>query len=102
MASDTKKQIYEVTVYDRLCELAINSYELNKVDRTASLKDKLQYFILWWFNNRGRMKAYNRYSKIAKLLNKNHATIVHHIRRRKPTLFYDINTECIKDFLNVE
>jgi len=90
---------YKLNTYDRLCELAVNSYELDKKNRKVELKDMVQYFCLWWLSNRKNMRYYTSYEKIGKLLNKNHTTVVHHISKRKPSNFYNQNIACIKDFL---
>lgn len=87
------------STYDILAELAVSSYELDKKSRKSELKDQMQYFIKWWFSEKNKMKKYNTSVKIGKLLKKDHATVLHSLKRRKPTIFYDINTACISDFL---
>jgi len=86
--------------YDFLCELAVSSYKLNKKSRKADLKDTVQFFILWWKKNKKQMKKYNTLVSIAGLLCVDHTTIIHYIKRRKPTIMYEENTKCINDFLN--
>lgn len=85
--------------YDLLAELAVSSYELDRKSRKAELKDKMQYFIKWWFSEKSKMKKYNTSVKIGELLKKDHATVLHSLKRRKPTIDYDFNTACIRDFL---
>lgn len=87
------------STYDVLAELAVSSYELDRKSRKAELKDKMQYFIKWWFSEKSKMKKYNTSVAIGQLLKKDHATVLHSLHRRKPTIEYDYNTACIRDFL---
>jgi hypothetical protein len=87
------------STYDLLAELAVSSYDLDKKSRKADLKDKVQYFVKWWFSEKKKMKKYKSSTAIGKLLKKDHATILHCLHRRKPTIDFDFNTACIKDFL---
>ena len=89
----------EKSSYDVLAELAVSSYELDRKNRKSELKDMVQYFIKWWYSERKKMKKYNTSVAIGKLLNKDHATVLHSLKKRKPTLYYDENTACIRDFL---
>lgn len=89
-----------ITSYDLLCELAISSYDLNERRRHAELKDMVQYFILWWNSNKRKTKKYRTLSAIGEALDVDHSTVLHYIRRRKPTINFDKNVECLKDFLN--
>lgn len=88
------------TSYDLLCDLAINSYGLDERRRHSNLKDMVQYFCLWWDFNRPKMRKYTTLESIGKALGIDHATVLHHIRRRKPTIDFDKNVSCLKDFLN--
>ena len=90
---------YALNSYDKLCELAVSSYSLDSKYRGAELKDRVQYFLLWWLHNKKNMKYYISYSKIGQLLGIGHATVIHHISHRKPTVNYNANILCIKDFL---
>jgi|LauGreDrversion4_2_1035121.scaffolds.fasta_scaffold50222_3 hypothetical protein len=90
----------EKTAYDILAELAVSSYNLDKKHRKAELKDRCQCFIIWWNKNKHLMNKYKSLHSVGELMNKNHATIIHQLKRRKPTIMYDINTRCINDFLN--
>lgn len=91
---------FDATTYDVLCELCVSSYNLNKKSRKADLKDKVHYFVIWWNSNKKMMKKYKSQSKIGELLGVDHSTIVHFLRRRKPTILYEENVKCISDFLN--
>jgi hypothetical protein len=88
------------TVYDVLAEMAVSSYELDKRNRKADLKDRCQFFILWWMKNRHKMNIYTSTPTLGILLNSHHSTILHYIHKRKPTIMYEENTRCINDFLN--
>jgi hypothetical protein len=92
---------YEQTMsaYDKLAELSVSSYDLSRKCRKAELKDQCQYFFKWWYANRNKMIKYKTYESIASLVMKNHTTVVHAVHYRKPTLFYDENVSCIRDFL---
>ena len=85
---------------DLLIELAVSSYELDKRSRKAELKDKVQFFIKWWYERRGFMLKYKTLESVAKLMSVDHATVLHHIKRRKPTAMYEENSRCLNDFLN--
>jgi len=90
----------EMTSYDFLCELCVSSYSLDKKSRKADLKDRVQFFILWWNVNKPKMSKYNTLTKMGTLLNADHTTVLHYIKRRKPTIMYEQNVKCINDFLN--
>lgn len=97
-----EKARYALNTYDKLCELAVSSYELQQRNRNSVLKDRCQYFLLWWMKNRKNMKYYVTYTKIGELLGINHATVIHHVSKRKPTAMYNENIKCLKDFLMIE
>lgn len=86
--------------YDLLAELAVSAYKLSKKSRKEDLKDRVQFFCLWWKDNKNLMGIYSSTTKLEKLLCLDHTTICHHINHRKPTIFYLDNTKCINDFLN--
>jgi hypothetical protein len=88
------------TVFDVLCEMAVSSYYLTKKSRKEDLKDRMQFFILWWNTNKDKMYAYKTTTALGGLLHCDHSTILHHIHKRKPTIMYKKNTKCINDFLN--
>ena len=90
----------EKTSYDILCEMAVSSYYLNKRSRKADLKDRVHCFLIWWTKNKRLMKSYNTTTTIGRLLNVDHSTVIHMLKRRKQTIMYEDNTKCISDFLN--
>jgi hypothetical protein len=95
------RHMYEGTLsaYDKLAELAVSSYNLSQKNRKAELKDKCQYFFKWWDANKKYMRKYTTYERIAELVKKDHTTVVHALHYRKPTLSYDENVQCLRDFL---
>lgn len=97
---DSLDPIIDHTPYDALLELAVSSYDLRSKSRKMDLKDQMQYLCLWWSRNKHAMKKYTTLEKVGELLGgKDHATVLHHINKRKPSRNYKQNTECIKDFL---
>lgn len=90
----------DMTSYDVLCELCVSSYGLNRRSRKADLKDKVHFFILWWKKNSNVMSKYKTYTSIGALLGTDHTTIIHYLKRRKPTILFEENVKCIDDFLN--
>jgi chromosomal replication initiation ATPase DnaA len=89
----------DLSDYDKICEMVVHSYNLTHKNRKMDLIDQRQFFIFWWKENERRMKKYNTYTAIARLLKQDHATILHLLRKRKKSLDYDDNVACIKDFL---
>lgn len=88
-----------LSVYDRLCELAVSQYNLDQRGRKMDFKDRCQFFFRWWFQNKSKMFFYSSYSEIGRLCKIDHATVIHHVRVRTPSLDFEDNTACIKDFL---
>jgi len=94
--SPTKK----TTSYDLLLEIAVSSYDLKRKFRGMDFQDVVQFACRWWFKNKAFMKKYDTYARVGALMGgKDHATIHAHVHRRIPTANYDLNTQCIKDFL---
>ena len=86
--------------YDKVCELAISAYNLNKKSNKMDFQDLITCLCQWWFDNKRFMKKYNTYAKLgAKMGGRDHASILHHIRHRAVTANYIENTKCIRDFL---
>jgi len=84
---------------DKIAELAISSYNLKTKDRHEEYMDRKHCFILWWDQNRSRFTKYYTVTSLAKLLDMNHATVIHHMRRRKKSFRFDGNVRCLLDFL---
>lgn len=84
---------------DRVAELAVSSYNLNTRDRHEEYMDRKHCFIMWWNQNRGKFKIYYTITSLAKLLNMNHSTVIHHLRTRKKSFRFDENVKCLLDFL---
>ena len=91
------------TSYDTICELAISSYELDKNSRKHDLKDKVHFFLIWWYANRNKMIKYNVYTRIGLALKIDHSSVMHYCKdgegKRKKSNNFEENTKCIKDFL---
>lgn len=87
------------TRYDLLCEMVVSSYSLNEKRRHMELKDKVTCFLKWWEENKNKMLKYKTTTAIGKILNCDHSTVIHHIKRRKVSRDYNKNTYCIKDYL---
>jgi chromosomal replication initiation ATPase DnaA len=85
--------------YDTLAELAVSSYMLKSRSRKAELKDQVFCFIHWWMENKKKMVKYNSTIALGALLGRDHSTVIHYIHKRKPTLLYEHNVRCIRDFL---
>lgn len=99
----TKKGWYtqrEKTEYDAIIELAVSSYQLNTRNRKEIMIDNKHYLVTWWAENIDRFKKYKTLMSLGDLLKVHHATINHLQKHRKPSLRYEENVECIKDFLN--
>lgn len=101
----------ERSAYDKICERVVDAYEINTKCRKVEHKDRLHFFLLWWWRNKRYMKDYSSKSSIAKLIKKDHATIIHYVGKtnsvtgkheegaRKKSMNFDENVKCIKDFL---
>jgi phage head maturation protease len=91
-----------LTAYDRLLELAVNSYDIRSKNRKQKRMDIKHYLILWWVENRekGSFATYTSTTRLGELINADHSTVLHFIHHRKKTINYEKNVECIKDFLN--
>jgi len=85
--------------YDRLLELAVSSYNLDKKTRKMAQKDRVQFTLIWWEKNKKKFKKYTTTCRVGSLLNINHATVVHHYTSRKKSRIYEEETKCIKDFI---
>lgn len=90
-----EKDIY----YDKILEMVIDSYDLRKRTRKMAHKDKMQYVIIWWHRHKTKFIKYDTVVKVAKLFQVDHATIIHHYTRRKPSRLYEQEIKCIKDFI---
>jgi hypothetical protein len=93
-----KEKIVDVD-YDRLIELAVSSYNLGKKTRKMGQKDRVQFIVLWWRDNKEKFFRYNTTTKVGALLNIDHATVVYHYKSRKKSRIYEEETRCIKDFI---
>lgn len=85
--------------YDRLIELAISSYSLDKKTRKMGQKDRVQFLVLWWLNNKNKFIKYNTTTKLGALLNLDHSTVTYQYTRRKKSKIYEEEIKCVKDFI---
>jgi hypothetical protein len=93
--------------YDKLCELAVSSYDLDSRSRKMDHQDLVTYMCIWWNSNKRFMKKYTSLASIGFILGeRDHASVYHHIRAfserkpgRKVSYKYDENIKSIKDFL---
>jgi len=95
IALNSNKAFY----YDRLLELAVSSYDLDKKTRKMGHKDRVQFVLVWWFDNKNKFYKYQTLVSVAKLFKITHGTVIHHYSRRKPSRYYERETECVKDFI---
>jgi hypothetical protein len=93
-----KEKIVDVD-YDRLIELAVSSYNLGKKTRKMGQKDRVQFIVVWWRDNKEKFFRYNTTTKLGALLNIDHSTVIHHYSLRKKSRRYEEETRCIKDFI---
>ncbi len=99
----TKKGFYPLrndTEYDVILELAVSSYDLDVRSKKEERVDNKHYLIYWWTENIEKFQRYKTLSSIASLLKVHHASINHLQKHRVPSLRFEDNVECIKDFLN--
>lgn len=99
----TKNGFYPLridTEYDVVLELAVSSYDLDVRSKKEKRVDNKHYLIEWWTGNIEKFQKYKTLSSIASLLKVHHASINHLQKHRVPSLRFDENVECIKDFLN--
>ena len=87
------------TVYDRLLEMAVHSYDIRNKSRKLDLVDRKHFVVLWWKNNKEKLNIYKTMMAMATLMSCDHATINHYEKHRKKSADYELNTACIKDFL---
>lgn len=85
--------------YDKLLEMVVSSYDLDKKTRKMGQKDRVQFIIRWWEKRKEKFIKYNTTTKIGVLLNIDHSTIVYHYKSRKQSRIYEEETRCIKDFI---
>jgi hypothetical protein len=85
--------------YDRLLELTISSYSLDKKTKKMGQKDRVHFLVLWWHKHKNKFKKYNTTIKIGIALEIHHATVIHYYKNRKISRIYEEETKCIKDFI---
>ena len=93
-------QIHHANSFDVLAECVVKRYKLDKVNRQQHLQDQKQFFILWWDYNRSKFNKYESITSMSILLQCNHATVIHHIRRRTATSDYKKNINEISEYID--
>jgi len=88
------------SVYDRLLEMVVDSYDIRNKSRKQDHADRKHFVVLWWKKNQDRLNTYYTMTSLAELIGCDHATINHYEKHRKKSRVYEINIECIKDFLD--
>jgi maltooligosyltrehalose synthase len=87
------------TVYDRLLEMAVNSYDIRNKSRNQKLVDRKHFLVLWWKKHQDKLNTYRTMTSLSELIGFDHATVNHYEKHRKKSRDYEMNIECIKDFL---
>jgi len=99
----TKNGFYPLrseTEYDVILELAVSSYDLDLRSRKEGVVDNRHYLVKWWTENIEKFQRYKTLDSLAKTLKLHHSSINHLQKHRIPSLRFEENVECIKDFLN--
>lgn len=87
--------------YDYVVEKIVLRYNLSKKNRVQELKDKVHFLLLFWKKNKKMFKKYRTQSAIGKLLEIDHASVIHYAgtdlkfegRRKKSNFFNENNKE---------
>lgn len=90
-----------MTDHDQVAELAVILFGLDRKNRKQEVIDTKQAFVRWWYKNSKRCKKYKTLASISRLMNMNHASIIHLKKKRKPTLDYSENSAEICEFLKI-
>lgn len=91
------------STYDKLFELAVSSYKLDKRTRKVDVINMKTFICRWWFKNKKKFNYINSSVKVAqKLKMDGHASILHLINHRKDPSSYKNDIEDIKDFLDIK
>lgn len=88
------------SVQDRILEMTVRAYDIRNKTRKQDYADRKHFVVLWWKKNKHMLKEYRTMTSLAQLIGCDHATINHYEKHRKKSKDYEINIECIKDFLD--
>lgn len=91
------RRLYEPDIdYDRLLRLAVEKYNLNRRSRRSIIVDQRQFILQWWDKNIREFKEIKTLDQAAVELGYSgigkHATVIHLIDKRTPTIKYKENT----------
>ena len=91
------RRLYEPDIdYDRLLRLAVEKYNLNRRSRRSIIVDQRQFLLQWWDKNIREFKEIKTLDQAAVELGYSgigkHATVIHLIDKRTPTINYKENT----------
>jgi hypothetical protein len=91
------RRLYEPDIdYDRLLRLAVDKYNLNRRSRRSIIVDQRQFLLQWWDKNIREFKEIKTLDQAAVELGYSgigkHATVIHLIDKRTPTIKYKENT----------
>jgi hypothetical protein len=91
------RRLYEPDIdYDRLLRLAVDKYNLNRRSRRSIIVDQRQFILKWWDKNIREFKEIKTLDQAAVELGYSgigkHATVIHLIDKRIPTINYEENT----------
>ncbi len=100
METLNKKKFIMSNEFDDFAEIIVDYFNLRLKSRELHLMDTKNYFILWWHKNQYKFIKYKTATSISKLLNMHHATILHHMNHRKPSLKFNLHTKNIEEFVN--
>lgn len=100
METLNKKKFIMSNEFDDFAEIIVDYFNLRFKSREMPLMDAKNYFILWWYENQQNFIKYKTATSMGKLLNMNHATILHHMKHRKPSLKFNLHTKNIEEFVN--
>ena len=88
------------SIHDKLLEMVVSSYDIQNKTRKQAHVDRKHFVVLWWKKNQEMLNTYRYMTSLAKLIECDHATINHYEKHRKKSRDYEMNTQCIKDFLD--
>lgn len=90
--------------YDDLIEATIKRFSLDVKSRKMEFCDMKQQFVIYCYEllNKKLLKKHKSMSSISRLMKQDHATSLHLLRKRKPTLKFDENVKELNKFLKEE
>lgn len=91
------RRLYEPSIdFDRLFRLAVEKYNLNRKTKRSIIVDQRQFLLQWWDRNIKEFKEIRTLEQAADEVGYvgigRHASVIHIIDKRTPTLNYEENT----------